>query len=77
MTLPKCPHCGKLAGVYVKMQLIGWYTERFDETGSFLFSNQSDMDPSRHGVLRCVNCEEVRHDLTLVESRVVPNGRDS
>lgn len=54
---------------------MGWRTYHFDEAGGLIESDLSRLTPGRKGVIRCAGCNEVRRDLSLVEMKVVPNGK--
>ena len=70
--LPKCPHCNEQATVYLKLQVIGWARHLYDAEGLPVEMSLGNLSTGRTGLIRCSNCHEVRKDLVVVESRIVP-----
>jgi len=71
MTLPPCPHCGVVCGVYLKVQVWGWAVSHYDETGGHLEIDYDGIGNGRHGVCRCQACGEIRRDVRMVRSTIV------
>lgn len=72
--LPSCPHCGEQATLYLKLQVIGWAEHIYDAEGLPVEMSLESLSTGRTGLIRCANCHEVRKDLEVVESRIVPRG---
>jgi len=66
LTIPPCPHCGNgKQGVYRKQQVHGWVGIYYFDYGD-RESNQDSLVYGRLGPLRCIGCNHIRADVTVV-----------
>ena len=56
----------------MKTQVMGWAEALYDGYGVHLETSFDGLTSGRLGLIRCSGCHEVRKDLELNESHIVP-----
>ena len=69
-TLPPCPHCGEVTGVYFNKHVRGFYAHSTNERGEIDYTDFEGISPVKITRIRCSNCAKIRRDLAYEPSGV-------
>ncbi len=70
MNIPACPHCGENCEVYSNGTAHGPVKRWFGLDGTYNEEPMDNIYSTGYKVLRCQNCDHIRHDLVLSDDKL-------